>query len=124
MINSLVKSVFKVHYQLIKQQSRNLLLLNRKASTFNYEDAFNLEGQLSDDEIMIKDNFKSYCQEKLMPRILIANRNEIFHKEIMKELGDLGVLGATINGYGCQGTSYVAYGLMAREIERIDSGYR
>ncbi|CAF4574151.1 unnamed protein product [Rotaria socialis] len=91
---------------------------------FNYEDPFDLESQLKDDERMIRDQFRGYCQEKLMPRIIQANRKEIFHTEIMRELGDLGVLGPTIQGYGCAGISYVAYGLLAREIERIDSGYR
>ncbi|CAF5219898.1 unnamed protein product, partial [Rotaria magnacalcarata] len=91
---------------------------------FNYEDPFDLESQLKDDERMIRDQFRSYCQEKLMPRIIQANRKEIFHTEIMRELGDLGVLGPTIQGYGCAGVSYVAYGLLAREIERVDSGYR
>jgi glutaryl-CoA dehydrogenase len=91
---------------------------------FNYEDAFDLESQLTDDERMVRDQFRSYCQEKLMPRIIEANRKEIFHPEIMRELGELGVLGPTIHGYGCAGISYVGYGLLAREIERVDSGYR
>jgi len=78
----------------------------------------NLESQLTEEEILIRDQFKSYCTTELMPRILMANRNEIFHKEIMKELGTLGYLGPTIKGYGCAGVSSVAYGLLAREIER------
>lgn len=73
---------------------------------------------------MIRDSFRTYCQEKLMPRILMANRNEVFHREIVSEMGEMGVLGPTIKGYGCAGTSYVAYGLIAREVERVDSGYR
>ncbi len=102
---------------------------------FNYEDAFDLESQLTDDERMIRDQFRDYCQEKLMPRIIEANRKEsqdfycilkfvissiisVFHPEIMRELGELGVLGPTIHGYGCAGISYVGYGLLAREIER------
>lgn len=91
---------------------------------FNWRDALDLEGQLTQDEIMIRDTFRTYCQEKLMPRILMANRNEVFHREIVNEMGELGVLGPTIQGYGCAGTSYVAYGLIAREVERVDSGYR
>ncbi|KAI7807561.1 glutaryl-CoA dehydrogenase a [Triplophysa rosa] len=91
---------------------------------FNWLDALDLEGQLTEDEIMIRDTFRTYCQEKLMPRILLANRNEVFHREIVNEMGELGVLGPTIQGYGCAGTSYVAYGLIAREVERVDSGYR
>ncbi|XP_036797101.1 glutaryl-CoA dehydrogenase, mitochondrial [Oncorhynchus mykiss] len=83
-----------------------------------------LEGQLTEDEIMIRDSFRDYCQDKLMPRILMANRNEVFHRDIVSEMGELGVLGPTIKGYGCAGTSYVAYGLIAREVERVDSGYR
>nr|CAB3248529.1 glutaryl-CoA dehydrogenase, mitochondrial [Phallusia mammillata] len=91
---------------------------------FNWEDAFTLEGQLTSDEILIRDQFHSYCQEKLMPRITKANRNETFDRNIMSEMGELGVLGATIQGYGCAGASPVAYGLLARECERVDSAYR
>ncbi|KAI5097447.1 glutaryl-CoA dehydrogenase a [Silurus meridionalis] len=91
---------------------------------FNWRDALNLEGLLTEEEIMIRDTTHTYCQEKLMPRILMANRNEVFHREILNEMGELGVLGPTIKGYGCAGTSYVAYGLIAREVERVDSGYR
>uniref|UniRef100_A0A8D2ZKL4 Glutaryl-CoA dehydrogenase, mitochondrial n=1 Tax=Scophthalmus maximus TaxID=52904 RepID=A0A8D2ZKL4_SCOMX len=91
---------------------------------FNWRDALELEGLLTEEEVMIRDSFRTYCQEKLMPRILIANRNEVFHREIVSEMGEMGVLGPTIKGYGCAGTSYVAYGLIAREVERVDSGYR
>lgn len=91
---------------------------------FNWTDALNLESQLNEDEIIMRDTFRQYCQEQLFPRVLMANRNEVFHKEIMQEMGQLGVLGATIEGYGCAGASYVSYGLLAREIERVDSGYR
>lgn len=93
-------------------------------NALNYKDALNLDGQLNEDEILIRDQFKNYCQEQLMPRVLEANRHEIFHKEIMKEMGEMGTLGCTIKGYGCAGVSYVAYGLLAREVERVDSGYR
>ena len=72
----------------------------------------------------MRDTARDYCQEKLMPRVLTANREERFDREIMTELGELGLLGPTIDGYGCAGASYVAYGLVAREIERVDSGYR
>ncbi|XP_010765537.1 glutaryl-CoA dehydrogenase, mitochondrial [Notothenia coriiceps] len=91
---------------------------------FDWRDALNLEGQLTEDEIMIRDSFRTYCQEKLMPRILMANRNEVFHRDIVSEMGEMGVLGPTIQGFGCAGVSYVAYGLIAREVERVDSGYR
>ena len=67
---------------------------------------------------------RDYAQSKLLPRIVDANRREVFHREIMREFGELGLLGATINGYGCPGVSYTAYGLIAREVERVDSGYR
>lgn len=125
MINSFItatKHAFQLSKQFRSLSSTSACL--KQAPIFNYEDAFSLDAQLSDEEILIKDNFKNYCNQRLMPRILMANRNEHFDKEIMKELGQLGVLGSTLNGYGCQGVSYVAYGLMAREIERVDSGYR
>ncbi|XP_074053158.1 LOW QUALITY PROTEIN: glutaryl-CoA dehydrogenase, mitochondrial-like [Macrotis lagotis] len=92
--------------------------------TFNWQDPLLLEAQLTPDEILIRDTFRTYCQEKLMPWILLANRNEVFHWEIISEMGELGVLGPIIKGYGCAGTSSVAYGLLARELERVDSGYR
>jgi glutaryl-CoA dehydrogenase len=82
------------------------------------------EELLTDDERMIRDAARSYCQEKLMPRILEANREERFDREIMNEFGELGFLGSTIQGYGCAGVNHVAYGLIAREVERVDSGYR
>ena len=90
----------------------------------SWEDLLRLEGQLSEEERMIRDNVREYCSKSLMPRILNANRNEIFHPEIYKEMGELGILGATIKGYGCAGVGYVSYGLITREIERIDSSYR
>jgi glutaryl-CoA dehydrogenase len=92
--------------------------------TFKWDDALMLDDQLTDEERMIRDTARSYCQEKLMPRVLEANRHEIFHREIMTEFGALGLLGSTIHGYGCAGTNYVSYGLIAREVERVDSGYR
>ena len=91
---------------------------------FNYRDALNLECRLTEEEVMVRDVFHQYCQDKLMPRVVMANRNEVFHRDIMSEMGELGVLGPTIQGYGCPGVSYVAYGLIAREVERVDSGYR
>jgi len=91
---------------------------------YDWRDPLLLEKSLTEEEIMVRDSFRQYCQEHLMTRVLEANRKEIFHKEIMREMGQLGVLGATIQGYGCAGVSYVAYGLLAREVERVDSGYR
>lgn len=95
-----------------------------KKASFNWQDPLNLECLLTEEEILIRDQFRQYCQEKLMTRVLDANRNEHFDPEIMRELGSLGVLGPTIQGYGCAGVSSVAYGLIAREIERVDSSYR
>ena len=80
--------------------------------------------QLSEEELIIKRSARDYCQSELMPRIIEANRNEIFDKSIYKEMGRLGFLGAPIKGYGCAGTNYVSYGLIAREIESVDSSYR
>ena len=90
----------------------------------NWEDIFKFDDQLSEEERMIRDNVREYCQKTLMPRIIESNRNEIFHTEIMREMGDLGILGASIKGYGCAGINYVSYGLITREIERVDTSYR
>lgn len=93
--------------------------------SFNWQDPLLLESLLTEEERMVRDSAHQYCQEKLMPRVLMANRNETFDVEIMKELGELGLLGATIEEkYGCAGVNYVTYGLIAREVERVDSGYR
>jgi glutaryl-CoA dehydrogenase len=88
------------------------------------QDILLLDEQLTDEELSIQKSARDYCQKELMPRILDANRNEIFNKSIYKEMGQLGFLGAPIDGYGCAGTNYVSYGLIAREIERVDSSYR
>ena len=82
------------------------------------------EDQLSEEERLISKNVADYCADKLFPRILEANRNEIFDRDIYYEMGELGILGATIQGYGCAGVNYVSYGLITREIERVDSSYR
>ncbi len=89
-----------------------------------WDDPFRLVDQLDGEERMVQQTAHDYCQEKLLPRILEANRHEIFHREIISEMGELGLLGATIEGYGCAGMNYVSYGLIAREVERVDSGYR
>ena len=91
---------------------------------FVWDDPLLLEDQLTDDERMIRDTAHAYCQEKLMPRVIEANRLEKFHREIFTEMGALGFLGSTIEGYGCAGVNHVSYGLIAREVERVDSGYR
>jgi glutaryl-CoA dehydrogenase len=94
------------------------------ATKFNWEDPFFMSEQLSDDERAIVDAAHDFCQEKLQTRVLMAARHEKFDREIMNEAGAMGFLGSTIEGYGCAGLSYVAYGLIAREVERVDSGYR
>ena len=94
------------------------------AASFDWEDPFLLDEQFSEEEALIRDTARDYCQDKLMPRIIEATRKEHFHREIMNEMGELGFLGATIQGYGCAGVSYVSYGIIARELERVDSGYR
>ena len=95
-----------------------------KLGKFDWEDPFLLDVQLNEEERMVRDSARDYAQDKLMPRILEANRHENFDRDIMREMGELGFLGATIEGYGCAGVSYTSYGLIAREIERVDSGYR
>jgi glutaryl-CoA dehydrogenase len=91
---------------------------------FQWEDPLFLDAQLSEEERLVRDTARNYAQDKLMPRIVEANRHERFDREIMNELGELGLLGSTIDGYGCAGTNYISYGLVAREVERVDSGYR
>jgi len=95
-----------------------------KLAPFNWEDPLLIDGQLTEEERMVRDSAHSYCQDKLMPRVLMANRNEEFDPVIIKEMGELGLLGSTIDGYDCAGLNYVSYGLIAREVERVDSGYR
>jgi len=94
-------------------------------ATFTWDDPFLLSQCLSEDERLIQEAARAFCQDRLMPRILMANRNEHFDREIMNECGEQGLLGSTLpEEYGCANVSYVAYGLIAREIERVDSGYR
>lgn len=96
-----------------------------KPSKLNWEDPFLLEQLLSDDERLIRDSAAAYCQSSLASRVIEANRNEVFDREIMNEMGELGLLGSTIpEEFGGAGANYVSYGLVAREVERIDSGYR
>lgn len=92
--------------------------------TWDWKDPLNLESRLTEEEIMVRDTAHQYCQEKLFPRVLMGNRNETFDRAIVSEMGELGLLGPTIKGYGCSGVSSVAYGLIAREVERVDSAYR
>ena len=92
--------------------------------SFQWQDPFLLNAQLNDDERAIVDAAHDFCQEKLQTRVLMAARHEKFDREIMNEFGSMGFLGSTIDGYGCAGLNYVSYGLVAREVERVDSGYR
>ena len=91
---------------------------------FSWEDPLLMEEQLNDDERMVRDSVRRFCQERLMPRVQGGFRENRFDRDILTEAGQLGMLGSTIDGYGCPGLSYVCYGLMTREVERVDSGYR
>jgi len=92
--------------------------------SFRWEDPLLFEEQLSNEERMVRDSARAYCQDKLMPRVLLAHRQERFDREVFSEMGALGFLGSTLEGYGCAAVNHVCYGLIAREIERVDSGYR
>ena len=96
---------------------------SEKAS-FDWQDPLDLEGELGEDERLVRDSARAFAQEKLLPRVQQAFRDERFDREIMNEMGAQGFLGSTIDGYGCAGVNYVCYGLVAREVERVDSGYR
>jgi glutaryl-CoA dehydrogenase len=105
--------------------SRNFAAETKVAKrSFVYDDSLNLRDQLNEEEQMIHDTAKEFCNEKLLPRVIDANRNEVFDPKIMQEMGELGLLGPTLKGYGCAGIGYVAYGLIANAIEGVDSGYR
>ncbi|MGH6976214.1 MAG: acyl-CoA dehydrogenase family protein, partial [Stellaceae bacterium] len=93
-------------------------------AVFDWQDPLRFDDLLSEDERLVRDAARAYAQDKLMPRVLKAFREERFDREILNEMGALGFLGSTIHGYGCAGASHVAYGLVAREIERVDSGFR
>lgn len=95
-----------------------------KRPSFDWEDPFLLRDQLTDEERMVTDSARQFFQKELMPGILEANRNENFDRNIMRQMGEMGLLGVTIDGYGCAGLSSVAYGLIAKEVEAVDSGYR
>jgi glutaryl-CoA dehydrogenase len=99
--------------------------MSANKSGFKWEDPFLFDDQLTEDERLIQDAARAYCQDKLMPRIIEANRHEKFDRSIMNEMGELGFLGSTLpEKYGCAATNYVSYGIVAREVERVDSGYR
>ena len=98
---------------------------NSKKPAYNWEDIFSLDTQLTEEERMVRDAAYDYCQGQLLPRVTEANRHEVFHTEIMQELGELGFLGSTLpEQYGGSEVNHVCYGLVAREVERVDSGYR
>ncbi|MCB1884032.1 MAG: acyl-CoA dehydrogenase [Geminicoccaceae bacterium] len=105
--------------------SREAGAASAKQGAFRWDDPFLLDGQLSEDERLVVEAARDYCQDALMPRVLEASRHERFDREIMREMGALGFLGSTVpEEYGGAGASYVVYGLVAREVERVDSGYR
>ena len=91
---------------------------------FSWTDPFLLQEQLSEDERLVHDSARQFCDDKLMSRVLQAHREERFDREVFNEMGEMGFLGSTIEGYGCPGVNHVCYGLIAREVERVDSGYR
>lgn len=95
-----------------------------RTAVFQWDDPLALDQQLTDEERMVRDSARDYCQSKLQPRVIEAFREEKTDRAIFKEMGELGLLGSTIEGYGCAGVNYVCYGLIAREVERVDSGYR
>jgi glutaryl-CoA dehydrogenase len=97
---------------------------NDLKAAFQWDDPLLLEDQLTEEERMVRDSARAYCQDKLMPRVTEAHRHERADREVFNEMGELGFLGPTIEGYGCPGVNHVSYGLITREIERVDSGYR
>jgi len=114
---------------LLLRNARTLGAVGRRLASnkvsFEWSDALNLDSRLTEEERMVRDTARDFCQEQLMPDIVQAARNEHFDREIMSQFGELGMLGVTIpEKYGCAGLSSVAYGLVAREVERVDSGYR
>src|SRR5438132_7538972 len=109
----------------VAEQHTGKPTISLKDADFNWEDPLDLEGQLSEEERLVRDTARGYAQEKLFPRVLSAYREERFDREIITEMGDLGLLGATLpEAHGGAGLGAVAYGLIARELERVDSGYR
>lgn len=98
--------------------------MNGSRAAFNWRDPLMLDEQLTDEEAMIQKSANDYCQNKLLPRIVEANRKGKFDRSIMREMGEMGFLGPTIQGYGCAGVGYVSYGLIANAVERVDSAYR
>ncbi|GJE85671.1 acyl-CoA dehydrogenase [Phanerochaete sordida] len=108
----------------VKARRAGGIRLASSFAKFNAEDPLSLDSLLTDEEKAIRDTARAFCQERLLPRVLDAQRTEEFNHDLLPEMGKLGFLGPTIEGYGCAGVSSVAYGLIAREVERVDSGYR
>ncbi|BES90861.1 Dehydrogenase [Nesidiocoris tenuis] len=117
-------SLQRLSLKFLKTRHNRFVARHASKAIFNWEDPLNLESQLNEEEILLKDTFRAYCQEKLLPRVLEGNRHEVFDRKIMNEMGELGVFGCTLKGFGCSGASNVTYGLLAREAERVDSSYR
>jgi glutaryl-CoA dehydrogenase len=99
-------------------------LQQSRAARFDWSDPLDIDGQLNDEQRMIRDATRDYAETKLMPKVIKHYRDETWDPDIMPEMGEMGLLGASLEGYGCADAGYVAYGLIAREVERIDSGYR
>lgn len=99
-------------------------ILSQSKTQFQWDDPFFFDDQLTEEERLIRDAANAYAQEKLQPRVVAAFHDEHFDRAVLREMGEAGFLGATIQGYGCAGINYVSYGLVIREIERVDSGYR
>lgn len=106
------------------EASENFSEFTNLGAAFQWEDPFRLDEELNDEERLARDSARQYAQKSLMPRILEANRTETFDVSVMREMGELGFLGAPIDGYGCAGVSYVTYGLIMRELERVDTAFR
>ena len=93
-------------------------------AAFDWADPLAMDDMLTDEERLVRDSIRRFCQEELQPRVLEAFREEKVDRSLFPRMGELGLLGSTIDGYGCAGLNYVCYGLAAREVERVDSGYR
>src|SRR6056300_1264258 len=97
---------------------------NTRWAKLNWEDPLELDAQLTEEQRMVRDSARQYAQSELLPRVKEAYRIETTDPAIFREMGEMGLLGSTIDGYGCPGVDYISYGLIAREVERVDSGYR
>jgi glutaryl-CoA dehydrogenase len=125
-LNTYIKKKYYIFNNMFRCTSLTKLNFNNVITRriFTYKDPFLLEKQLTDDEKSIKDTAYNFSKDYLLPNVISSFRNEKVDKNILKEMGNVGLLGPTLNGYGCAGVNYVSYGLIMREIERVDSGYR